>query len=58
MDPAATETGFCAADSAIMEKKDRSPNSAANTNPNVVTILALCVLEEKGEQMVEGVLLE
>lgn len=39
--PAATETGFCAALNAIVEIKDRSPNSAAKTSPNVLRILPL-----------------
>lgn len=38
MAPAATETGFCAADSAMVERKDRSPNSAANTSPKMLAI--------------------
>ena len=42
--PAATLTGFCAADKAMVDKKDRSPNSAAKTKPNILKIRALCVL--------------
>ena len=33
--PAATATGFKAADKAIVDKKERSPISAANTNENI-----------------------
>ena len=39
--PPATLTGFCAADKAIVDKKDRSPNSAANTKVKILNILAL-----------------
>ena len=39
--PAATLTGFCAADKAMVDKKDLSPNSAANTKPNILKIRAL-----------------
>ena len=39
--PAATLTGFCAADNAMVDKKDLSPNSAANTNPNILNKRAL-----------------
>lgn len=41
MAPAATLTGFWAADSAMVDKNDRSPNSAAKTNPKILTIRAL-----------------
>jgi len=39
--PAATETGFCAALSAIVEMNERSPNSAAKTSPKVLRIFPL-----------------
>ena len=39
--PTATETGFCAALNAIVDKKDLSPNSAAKTSPNVLMIFPL-----------------
>ena len=39
--PPATLTGFWAADRAIVERKDRSPNSAANTRPKILKIRAL-----------------
>ena len=39
--PTATETGFCAALKAIVDKKERSPNSAANTKPKVLITLPL-----------------
>ena len=42
MAPEATPNGFCAAPRAIVVRKDRSPNSAANTNENVCRIRALC----------------
>ena len=34
--PTATLIGFCAADKAIVEINDRSPNSAANTKPRIL----------------------
>lgn len=36
--PPATDTGFCAADRAMVERNDRSPNSAANTKAKVDAI--------------------
>lgn len=39
--PAATATGFCAALRAIVAINERSPNSAAKTNPNVLMIFPL-----------------
>ncbi len=50
MAPTATETGFCAALNAIVDRNDLSPNSAANTSPNVLMIfpLSLCIM--KGEK--------
>ena len=39
--PAATETGFWAALRAIVEINERSPNSAAKTNPKVLMIFPL-----------------
>lgn len=41
MAPTATLKGFCAADNAMVDKKERSPNSAAKTRPNVLVICAL-----------------
>ena len=41
MAPAATLTGFCAADRAMVDKNDRSPNSAAKTKPNMLKRRAL-----------------
>ena len=41
MAPAATLTGFCAADKAMVDKKDRSPNSAAKTKPKILNSRAL-----------------
>ena len=41
--PPATLSGFCAALSAIVERNDLSPNSAANTRPKVLRICALNV---------------
>lgn len=39
--PPATLIGFCAADRAIVARKERSPNSAAKTKANVLAIAAL-----------------
>lgn len=39
--PVATLKGFCAADKAIVERKERSPNSAANTRPKILKTRAL-----------------
>ena len=41
MAPVATASGFIAALSAIVEKKERSPISAANTSPNVCNKLPI-----------------
>ena len=38
IEPPATANGFCAALRAIVDKKERSPNSAANTRANVLAI--------------------
>jgi hypothetical protein len=35
MAPVATERGFCAAPRAMVERKERSPNSAANTREKI-----------------------
>ena len=48
--PAATLAGFCAAERAMVDKNDRSPNSAAKTKPKMLKIraldlLLLCVFE-------------
>ena len=39
MAPVATLTGFCAAPKAIVERNERSPNSAAKTRPKVLAML-------------------
>ena len=39
--PTATLTGFCAADRAMVDRNDRSPNSAAKTKPKILKTRAL-----------------
>ena len=41
--PAATLKGFCAAERAMVDRKDRSPNSAAKTKPKMLRMRALFV---------------
>lgn len=48
MAPAQTETGFCAADNAMVARKERSPNSAANTRAKILAICALIQSNERG----------
>jgi hypothetical protein len=43
--PTATLYGFCAADKAMVDRKDLSPNSAANTNPKMLKMRALYYLK-------------
>jgi hypothetical protein len=41
MAPVATDMGFCAAPRAMVERKDRSPNSAANTSEKICSSVPL-----------------